>query len=302
MHRRLLLYLTALGTVFLWGASFPLTKAALAWSGPTAIAFLRWAISSFVLAIWLARKGRLWPAEALLRAHGGRVLWVGFCGITLFYTLENLALRYTTAINAGVLANLTTVFMLLLGVLWLGERLRRVEWAAGCAALIGAVLVSQGAGHLTMARAGLAGDLLMAAATLFAAIYSVGSKRLLASHPADVVMTVVAMAGTAMLLPFALWEGLSLALPLPIWGVLLLLGVGSGALANLWWMQILAYTTASRAGMALLLIPLVSTTLAVLFLGERLSPIILAGGALVVAGVLVVQRHGEEVPQHDRNA
>ena len=31
--------------------------------------------------------------------------WIGFCGITLFYILENIALRYTTAINAGVLAN-----------------------------------------------------------------------------------------------------------------------------------------------------------------------------------------------------
>ena len=71
-------------------------------------------------------------------------MWIGFCGITLFYILENIALRYTTAINAGVLANLTTVFMLLLGVLWLGERLRRVEWAAASAALIGAALVSQG--------------------------------------------------------------------------------------------------------------------------------------------------------------
>ena len=81
-----------------------------------------------------------------------------------------------------------------------------------------------------------------------------GSKPLLESYPAEVVMTVVAMVGTAMLLPFALskipargWEGLSLALPWAVWGALLLLGVGSGALANLWW-RILAHTTASRAG------------------------------------------------------
>ena len=45
----------------------------------------------------------------------------------------------------------------------------------------------------------------MVAATLFAAIYSVGSKPLLESYPAAVVMTVVAMVGTAMSkIPFAL--------------------------------------------------------------------------------------------------
>ena len=45
-HRLLPLYLLALGTVILWGASFPLTKAALDYLGPTTIAFLRWTISS----------------------------------------------------------------------------------------------------------------------------------------------------------------------------------------------------------------------------------------------------------------
>jgi hypothetical protein len=102
-----------LGTVFLWGVSFPLTKAALDYLGPTSIAFLRWTLSSAVLFIWLARRGRLPAASAVVRRDGLRALWLALAGITLFYYLENTALTYTTAINAGVLANLTTVFMVL---------------------------------------------------------------------------------------------------------------------------------------------------------------------------------------------
>ena len=84
---------------------------------------------------------------------------------------------------------------------------------------------------------------------------------------------------------------MTLALPWQAWGILLLLGLGSGALANLWWMQILGRMDASRAALILFLVPVISTILAVMLLGERLTLTITLGGVLVLAGVVVVQRH-----------
>ena len=55
MSRRLSLYVMAIGAVTLWGASFPLTKMALEWLGPTSIAFLRWTISALFLLGWKYR-------------------------------------------------------------------------------------------------------------------------------------------------------------------------------------------------------------------------------------------------------
>jgi drug/metabolite transporter (DMT)-like permease len=303
--RKLSIYLMAAGTVFFWGASFPLTRFALEWAGPTTIAFLRWAISSAFLVGWAAFRGRLPVAGSLLRRRTAAAIWVALTGITLFYFLENLALRFTTVINAGVLANLTAVFLALFGALWLKERLTRVEAAAMAAAFAGAALVSQGAGHLSWAAAGLRGDVLMVVATLFAALYSIGGKRLVAEYPADTVIAVVATLGTLMLLPLALWEGMTPGLPMAAWGALLVLGLGSGALANLWWMEILGRTSASRAGMVLLLIPVVSTVLAVAFLGEPLPVKVFLGGALVLAGVVVVERSRAGTPpppEFPRNA
>jgi drug/metabolite transporter (DMT)-like permease len=222
-------------------------------------------------------------------------------GITLFYFLENLALHYTTAVNAGVLANLTAVFIVLLGALWLGERLTRVEAAAVIVACAGAALVSRGSGHLSLSAAGLKGDLLMIVATMFAALYSIGGKQLVARHPADAVMAGGAVVGALLPLPLALWEGMSVKLPPAAWGALLVLGVGSGALANLWWMRILEHTSASRAGMILLLIPIVSTVIAVLFLGEPLPATVAVGGALVLAGVIVMERGRPAPPRPDRS-
>jgi drug/metabolite transporter (DMT)-like permease len=290
MARRPLIYLLAAGTVLLWGASFPLTKVALGSLGPTALAFVRWAISACMLVTWIAMTGKSRTALDLLRRDTRAVVWVALTGITLFYCLENLALRYTSVVNAGVLANLTTVFIVLIGTIWLHERLSRVEWAAIGMAFAGAVLVSRGSAQLTITGTGLLGDTLMVLSTLFAAIYSIGGKRLTAAYPADVVTAAVALVGTLLLLPLALWEGLSLRLAPSVWAIVLVLGAGSGALANLWWMRILSYTEASRAAMVLLLIPLVSTGLAVLLLHEPLPVPALAGGALVLTGVFLVER------------
>lgn len=321
MTRRWILALIAAGMVFFWGASFPLTKVALQWLGPTSIAFLRWTISAVILIGWLAvcsargvaapgRRGltttvgtavapvyplagpadKLAELMRLVRRDGWLLAWVALTGVTLFYFLENLALRYTTAINAGVLSNLTSIFIVLVSMIWLRERLALIEWAAMGIAFLGATLVSQGAGHFSWSGPGLVGDLMMVLASFFGGIYSVGGKRLVADYPADVVTTGVATLGALFLAPLALLEGLSLVMPLSAWGALLLLGVGAGALANLWWLRLLSHTSAGRAGAVLFLIPIVATALAVVGLREPLTPVMVLGGLLVLAGVAVMRR------------
>jgi drug/metabolite transporter (DMT)-like permease len=295
---RLVLYLLGLATVTLWGASFPISKAALEYTGPTALAFLRWIVSSVFLAGWLAVAGRgdraqsLHAAAALLRARWRTAAWVALTGITLFYALENLALQFTTATNAGVLSNLTSVFMVLIGALVLRERLRPIEWLALGAAFVGSALVSQGAGHLTLGGQGLIGDAMMLVASFFAALFSIGGKGLSERYAPVVVTTVVAGLGALFLLPFAALEGLSFALPLEAWAMIALLGIGSGALANLFWMSLLRHTAASRAALVLFLIPLISAGLSVAFLSEPITPLLVIGSALVLLSVLVVQRRG----------
>ena len=288
--RRITLYLLALGTVALWGASFPLTKLALQGLGPMGIAFVRWTISTLALAGWLAVSGRLPLAAGLVRHNLRTLSWVALAGITLFYALENLALRYTSATNAGILANLTSVFIALLAAVWLRERVGPRGWLAMGVAFLGAALVSQGSGHLTISGTGLTGDLMMVLATFFGALFSIGGKGLTEHYPSDVVTTAIAAAGALFLLPLALWEGLNLALPATVWVALIVLGLGSGALANLFWLQILSHMPATRAGIILFLVPVTSTLLAVLLLHEPITAGMLGGGALVLASVAVMQR------------
>jgi drug/metabolite transporter (DMT)-like permease len=280
----------ALGTVALWGASFPLTKVALEGLGPLGIAFVRWTISTMALAGWLAVSRRLPLAGSLVRREFRTLWWVALAGITLFYALENFALRFTSATNAGILANLTSVFIALLAAVWLKERVGLRGWLAMGVAFLGAGLVSQGSGHLAISSTGLAGDLMMVLATFFGALYSIGGKGLTERYPSDVVTTAIAASGALFLLPLALAEGMTLALGAKVWLALIVLGLGSGALANLFWLHILSYMPASRAGTILFLVPVTSTLLAVLLLHEPFTAAMLAGGALVLVSVAAMQR------------
>jgi drug/metabolite transporter (DMT)-like permease len=126
--------------------------------------------------------------------------------------------------------------------------------------------------------------------SFFAAVYSIGGKKLAERYPPGIVTTAVAALGALFLLPLALIEGLRFDLPWHTYGILLLLGLGSGALANLWWMAILATTDASRAALALFLIPLIAAGLSVALLHEPITLWLVVGAALVLAGVIVVQR------------
>jgi len=291
MTQRLIRYAMIGVMVSLWGVSFVVSKIALDSLGPTALAFMRWTITGAVLVGWLIATARLPVFGQMLRRDGWTLAWGALVGITLYYSTGNLALCYTTATNAGVLSNLISVFLVLLGTIWLHERLALAEWLALAAALIGAGLVSQGSGHLTLTGPGMRGDLLLVLGAFLGALYSLGGKRLVANYPVEVVMTGLAVLGALFLLPPALWEGVSFSLPPTAWAAILFLGLGSGALGNLLWMALLATTNASRAGMVLFLLPITSTALAVIVLHEPLTPTIVLGSALVLVGIGVVEQH-----------
>jgi drug/metabolite transporter (DMT)-like permease len=154
----------------------------------------------------------------------------------------------------------------------------------------GATMVTLPEGGFTLDRSHLLGDGLTLLAALCAALYTVFGKGIVARYPPAVVTALAAFFGAALLLPWALWEGLTLPRAPAVWVAMLTLGLGSGALANIWWWRILQRMDAARAGIFLLAIPVVSTLLAVLVLGESMSAAAAIGAALVLLGVYLTQR------------
>jgi drug/metabolite transporter (DMT)-like permease len=137
------------------------------------------------------------------------------------------------------------------------------------------------------------GDLLIVAALLSEALYSVLGKASLARHPPIFVTAGCVVGSLTVWLPAASVNVAVAGMPHPTpsaWLGVMYLALGGTALAYLGWISALRYVRASAAAPTLFLQPLAGSVLAAAVLGERLAWASVAGGALIVAGIWIVSR------------
>ena len=127
----------ALLTILIWGTTFLSTKVLLADFRPVELLFLRFAIGLLALMILYPHrlKGTTLRQECTFAA-------AGFCGICLYYLLENIALTYTTASNVGVIVSVAPFFTALLHSVQQKEKLHARFLAGFAVAMCGIFLVS----------------------------------------------------------------------------------------------------------------------------------------------------------------
>jgi drug/metabolite transporter (DMT)-like permease len=105
--------------------------------------------------------------------------------------------------------------------------------------------------------------------------------------------------GTAALLPFALAEGMMGALPgytLQDWLCLGYLGLFGTVAGIVWYYEGIRQIGPTRAGVFINFVPVSALLLGWLLLGETLSPALLAGGAMVIGGVVLTNRQPPLAP------
>ena len=279
-------YVAVAITVVTWGSAFAGIRAGLAAYSPAHLALLRFSVASLALAAYAAAtrmplpKARDLPLVALL----------GFVGLTLY----NLALNYgeltVTAATASLLIATTPVWMALLATLLYRERLRLLGWLGIGLAFVGVAIIALGGGQgVRLETRALA----ILAAALASCAYSLGQKRLLVRYNALQCTAWAIWAGTLFLLPFA--SGLPSQIthaPLEATLAVVYLGVVPAALGYVMWAYVLARLPAAAAGSFLYLVPATATLIAWLWLGEAPAAVTLLGGALVMGGVIVVNRWG----------
>jgi drug/metabolite transporter (DMT)-like permease len=219
----------------------------------------------------------------------------GVLGIAIADTLVFMALR---RLGAGVLAVVDCVYaptVVLLGVVWLGERL---SW--GFAA--GAVLVVAGVVCATAERAkplpgetgGRLGGVLMGVTGIAAMGIGVMLAKPILERGHLVEVTLVRMlagvAGQALwiaVLPSAR-GALAVLRPSPVWRTLLPASFLGSYVAMLFWLGGFKWTTASRAAVLNQMSTVFTIVFARVFLAEPLSRLRAAGAVVAMAGALCV--------------
>jgi drug/metabolite transporter (DMT)-like permease len=284
--------LGALLAIVFWGLSFVATKAALREVTPITLIFTRFALGTALLLALLRRRGEpLVPARDAWRG----LAVMGFVGVFVHQLLQSFGLTLTSAVNSGWLIGLTPLWSALLAAAVLRERFGAQKVAGLVLGFVGAALVVT-RGRLdrgVLALPSTRGDLLVLASTVNWAVYSVIGHPLLKRLGARRATAGSMFLGWAMLAPLFVWNvgwreyrQLSPA----GWAAVLFLGIACSGLGYLFWYGALEKVEASQVAALLYLEPLVTLGAAAALLGEPIRLVTVAGGALVLAGVLLVQR------------
>lgn len=284
------LMLTAMAICF--GGTWVAGAVAVDAAPPFTIAALRFGIASILLFAWarLAKRRlsqvdrRDWPLVAGLglTAIAG-YNWLFLTGLTLAPASD----------GAIIVPGLAPVFTVLLASAVLRERVGTRGYVGLVVAAIGLYLVVDPTGATDDRR--LLGDLMFLAGAVCWGIYSVLAR--IASRRFDAVSTTLygTALGAMILIPAALLEGgaerLAVAPPEALIGIgyLALFGtVAAFVLLNLG----VARIGAARASAFALLVPVIGVLSSVALLDEKLGPLTVVGGVVVLVGLWLVEHRG----------
>ncbi len=137
----------------------------------------------------------------------------------------------------------------------------------------------------------LAGDLILIGASVAWAIYTILGPKLIARYDPLVATTYASAAGAVMLLPFAVPGFGKLAhAGLSAWASIIYLAPLGTTLAFVLYYDSVRSLGATRTSAFTLLVPVFGVSSSILVLGEPLRAGLAVGGAIVLAGLWLVQR------------
>lgn len=266
-----------LAVAVVWGSSFPLTKVLLESLPARQYLAARFLIAAVVMLAVFPRAVLALPRRALVH---GALLGVLY---GLAQLVQTTGLEYTPATISGFITGLYVVLTPLSAAVLLRARVGARAW-------VGSVLAAVGLGVLALQGLSLGyGEWLTLASAVLFALHIVGLGAW--AKPREALgVAVVQMAGIAVVCVLAtVPEGFA-APPRGVdWVILLYLALVSGGLAMVvqTWAQSLL--SPSRAAVIMSSEPGWSAVLSIGFFGEPLTWRVAAGGALMLAAMLVVE-------------
>jgi drug/metabolite transporter (DMT)-like permease len=272
-----------------WGTSFLWIKIAVQEIGPFLLVSMRILIGILGLLIYLIVTKTPLPTD---RQTWTQLTILGIINNALPYLLISWGEVYIDSAVAAILNSTAPLFTMILAHLFLSDdpltKRRGVALGVGFVGII--ILVERDLNGAF--SGGLLGQLAVLLAAMFYAVSSIYARRItLNQSPA--VRAILPLLGADLLL----WLVTPLAesplhiprLPLT-WVAVIWLGVMGVSLAYILYFYLLHSVGPTRTVLVTYVFPLVGVILGVLFLGEKLDWNLIAGGFMIIGGIILVNR------------
>lgn len=274
-----------------WAGNAIVARATSAEVPPIGLAFWRWVIAAAVVAPFALKHVRRdaramldrWPIMLLLSA----------LGIAFFNAALYIAAHETTALNIVMLQTALPVLVVLATYLLFRDTVTATQAVGIALSLAGALtLISHGDAHVLTGLTFNVGDLWMLAACVGYALYTALLRLRPDVHPLSFLWASFVV-GAGLLLPFYLLESArGFAMPLNAHALLAIgyVAVFASAIGYFAYNRCVELLGANTAGLAVYLVPVFGTILAILLLGEHPQVYHFVGIGLIAAGIVLATR------------
>ncbi len=282
-------HILAILTSAIWGTTFISSKLLLQEGlSPAAIMILRFVLAYVLMLPFV--KGK-WFCKSLKDEL--LMVLLGISGGSLYFLLENTALVYTQASNVAIIIAATPLLtMLTVNLLDRGKNASKRLYGYSLMSLAGVALVILN-GNFVL-KLNPIGDLLTFGAVVTWVIYSIIIAKVQERYSSWMITRKIFFYGVVTLLPYFLvepwnvtWEMMSRPM---VWGNIAYLGVLASLGCYMTWNIVIKRLGAVDATNYLYINPIVAMITANLLLGERITPLAIAGTALILVGVYLAER------------
>lgn len=279
-------------TIVVWAFAFPLIRISLRGGlSFTSLTILRFLVVyiSFVF-IWLVKHEIF---SKLQRRDVLPIFFLGFFGVIVYHLGLNYGEQYISAGAASLIIATIPVFVLILAMVFLKEKITSTQLFGIILALTGVVVISiWGQEDATIDVKYFFAVFAVLIAAVMGAVYTVAGKKFLTRYNA-LSLTVYAMfLGSVGLLPFIRFSFFQeiFQIPLYVWVAVVFLGVFSTVVGYVLWYKALEIRKASEISVYLYAIPVLSTIISYFMFDDRVTYMFIVGGALVILGLFLVNK------------
>lgn len=286
----------AILATLIWSGNFVVARGVFKQIPPISLAFFRWLTASLLLAPFAMQ--RFAEGQKIVKKKFSYLFWTSLTGIALFNTFVYIAGHYSTAINMALIGTTSSpIIATVLAAVFLKERIGWLRILGIIVCITGIlVLISKGSWQALKSFQFSIGDgWILLAALMFAIYNTLAKKKPVEISPVNFLFTIFAL-GTLVLFPFFIAENRQLLIitrtAVIDWNVslvlnILYLGLGTSVISFLCWNAAIARLGAARTALFGNLIPIFSSLEAVIFLGEKITPVHYISGLLVIGGLLL---------------
>jgi len=281
--------------IVFWAFAFPVIKIGLTELSPVNLTIMRLFITCIVFSLvyFLFRK----KFSPLKKKDIFPIFLLGFLGIIIYHFGLNYGEQYISASVSSLIIATIPIFTAIFAAIILKENITLKMVLGIILSLFGVIVISTlGNEETSIEIQYIYGALAVVIASLVAAGYTIAGKKLLKRYSALSLTFYAFIFGSIGLLPFV---GSSLFIEVANmsyvgWSSVIFLSIFPTVIGYVLWYVALEIKDASKLGVYLYFIPVLSTIISFFLLDEKITLFFLLGGVLVIIGLVIVNKQNKK--------